>query len=84
MEIFECCGSYFSMMHLKGAFAAYHSSDVKSSVLESGNHKSPFDTRSSIPRVPAGKVLANSLLLQQLALLEKIESETRSVANEET
>lgn len=45
------------MLQLKGAFEAYHSSDTKSSVLKSENHRSPFDMRSSVPRVPAGRVL---------------------------
>lgn len=71
MEILECYESYFSMLQLKGAFEMYHSSDTKSSVLKSKNHRSPFDMRSSVPRVRTGGGLGNSHLLQQLTLKKK-------------
>lgn len=57
------------MLQLKGAFEAYHSSDIKSSVLKSENHKSPFDMRSSV--LLAGRGLGKSHWLQQLSLKKK-------------
>lgn len=53
------------MQQLTGAFEACQSSEIKSSVLKSGNHESPFDMRSSVRRVPAGRVLGSSDLVQQ-------------------
>lgn len=53
------------MQQLTGAFEARQSSEIKSSVLKSGNHESPFDMRSSVRRVPAGRVLGSSDLVQQ-------------------
>lgn len=46
IEIMECCVPYLLTQQLLGGFEAFCSCEIKSSVLKSGNHESPFDTRS--------------------------------------